>query len=99
LFVDYADDGVPQVNRLTGEVRRARIFVAVMGASDFTYAEATWTQGLADWIGAHTRALEAIDGVANLSVPPSTKVAIIKSCLFDPKSIALTPTWRRTTVQ
>jgi transposase len=46
LFVDYAGDGVPVVNRLTGEVRQAQIFVAVMGASNFTYAEATWTQRL-----------------------------------------------------
>jgi transposase len=85
LFVDYAGDGVPVVNRLTGEVRQAQIFVAVMGASNFTYAEATWTQGLADWISAHTRALEAIGGVPNLIVPDNTKVAVIKSCLFDPQ--------------
>jgi transposase len=43
-------------DRLTGEVREAQIFVAVMGASNFTYVEATWTQAFADWIGAHTRA-------------------------------------------
>ena len=56
LFVDYAGDTVPvNVDRLTGEAREAQIFVAVMGASNFTYVEATWTQGLADWIGAHTR--------------------------------------------
>ena len=85
LFVDYAGDGVPVVNRLTGEIRQAQIFVAVMGASNFTYAEATWTQGLADWIGAHTRALEAIGGVPNLIVPDNTKVAVIKPCLFDPQ--------------
>jgi transposase len=85
LFVDYAGDGVPVVDRLTGEVRQAQIFVAVMGASNFTCAEATWTQGLADWIGAHTRALEAIGGVPNLIVPDNTKVAVIKSCLFDPQ--------------
>jgi transposase len=54
LFVDYAGDTVPViVDRLTGEEREAQIFVAVMGASNFTYAEATWTQGLGDWIGAH----------------------------------------------
>jgi transposase len=55
LFVDYAGDGVAVVDRLTGEIRQAQIFVAVMGASNFTYAEATWTQGLADWIGAVAR--------------------------------------------
>ena len=77
LFVDYAGDGVPVVDRLTGKVRQAQIFVAVMGASNFTYAEATWTQGLADWISAHTRALEAIGGVPNLIVPDNSKVAVI----------------------
>ena len=60
LFVDYAGDTVPViVDRLTGEVRQAQIFVAVMGASNFTYVEATWTQTLVDWIGAHTRARQA----------------------------------------
>ena len=52
LFVDYAGDRVELFDRLTGEARPAWLFVAVMGASSFTYAEATWTQGLADWIGA-----------------------------------------------
>ena len=66
LFVDYAGDTVPVIiDRLTGEIRPAQIFVAVLGASSFTYAEATWTQALADWIGAHTRAFEAIGGVPN----------------------------------
>jgi transposase len=58
LFVDYAGATVPVIiDRMTGEVRQAQIFVAVMGASSFTYVEATWTQTLGDWIGAHTRAL------------------------------------------
>jgi transposase len=48
------------VDRLTGQTRPAQIFVAVMGASNFTYAEASWTQALADWIGAHTRAFAAL---------------------------------------
>jgi transposase len=45
------------------DMRMAQIFVAVMGASNFTYVEATWTQALGDWIGAHTRAFAAIGGV------------------------------------
>ena len=58
LFVDYAGDTVPVVvDRLTGERRGAQIFVAVLGASSFLYAEATWTQALGDWIEAHNRAL------------------------------------------
>jgi transposase len=86
LFVDYAGDTMPViVDRLTGEIRQAQIFVAVMGASNFSYAEATWTQGLADWIGAHTRAFAAIDGVPNLIVPDNAKVAVLKACLYDPQ--------------
>jgi transposase len=86
LFVDYAGDTVPViVDRLTGEVRPAQIFVAVMGASSFAYAEATWTQSLPDWVGAHTRAFEAIGGVPKLLVPDNTKAAIIKACRYDPQ--------------
>src|SRR5205807_467824 len=86
LFVDYASDTVPViVDRLTGEVRQAQIFVAVMGASSFTYVEATWTQALSDWIGAHTRAFAAIGGVPRLIVPDNAKVAVIKACLYEPQ--------------
>ena len=86
LFVDYAGDGVPVVvDRLTGERRTAQIFVAVLGASNFTYAQATWTQGLADWISGHVGVFEAIGGVPALLVPDNTKVAVIKACLYDPQ--------------
>ena len=78
LFVDYAGDTVPVVlDWLTGERRGAQIFVAVLGASSFLYAEATWTQALVDWIEAHNRALAAIGGVPALLVPDNTKVAVI----------------------
>jgi transposase len=56
-----------------------------MGASNFTYAEASWTQALADWIGAHTRALAALGGVPKLVVPDNTKVAVVKACLYEPQ--------------
>jgi len=86
LFVDYAGDTVPVIiDRLTGETRQAQIFVAVMGASNFTYVEATWTQGLGDWITSHTRAFAAIGGVPHLLVPDNTKVAVIKACLYEPQ--------------
>jgi transposase len=55
-----------------------------LGASNFIFAEASWTQELPDWISAHTRAFEAIGGSPNLLVPDNTKVAVIKACLFDP---------------
>jgi transposase len=73
------------VDRLTGQVRPAQIFVAVMGASNFTYAEASWTQALPDWIGAHTRAFAALGCVPKLLVPDNTKVAVIKACLYEPQ--------------
>ena len=86
LFVDYAGDTVPVViDRLTGEIRDAQIFVAVMGASSFTYAEATWTQKLPDWIEAHCRAFTALGGVPHALVPDNTKAAVIKACLYDPQ--------------
>jgi transposase len=86
LFVDYAGDGVPVViDRLTGEIRNAQIFVAVLGVSSFTFAQASWTQTLPDWIHAHVRALEAIGGVPHLLVPDNTKTAVIKACLYDPQ--------------
>jgi len=86
LFVDYAGDGVPVViDRLTGEVRMAQIFVAVLAASSFTFAHASWTQTLPDWIDAHVRALTAIGGVPQLIVPDNTKTAVVKACLYDPQ--------------
>jgi len=73
------------VDRLTGEIRNAQIFVAVLGASGFTYAQATWTQGLADWISGHVGAFEAIGGVPALVVPDNAKTAVIKACFYDPQ--------------
>jgi transposase len=85
-FVDYAGDTVPViVDRLTGEVHEAQIFVAVMGASNCTYVDATWTQALGNWIGAHTRALAGIGGVPRLIIPDNTKVAVIKACRHEPQ--------------
>ena len=86
LFVDYAGDTVPVIiDRLTGKTQPTQIFVAVLGASNFTYAEASWTQGLADWIDAHTRAFAAIGGVPKLLVPDNAKIAVIKACLYEPQ--------------
>jgi transposase len=53
MFVDHAGPTVPIVNRETGEVRPASIFVSVLGASNYTYAEATWKRDLVSWIGSH----------------------------------------------
>lgn len=86
LFVDYAGDKVPVVvDRLTGQVRDAHIFVAVLGASSLSYAEASWSETLPDWIAAHVRAVEAFGGAPALFVPDNAKVAVIRSCLYDPQ--------------
>ena len=86
LFVDYAGEGVPVlIDRLTGEIRKAQIFVAVLGASSFTFAWASWTQTLPDWIDAHVHAFAAIGGVPHLLVPDNTRTAVIKACFYDPQ--------------
>lgn len=86
LFVDYAGDKVAVlVDRLTGQLRDAHIFVAVLGASSLAYAEASWSETLPDWIAAHVRAVEAFGGAPALFVPDNAKVAVIRSCLYDPQ--------------
>jgi transposase len=64
LFVDYAGQTVDVIDDATGEVRPAQVFVAALGASNMTYAEARWTQGLPDWIGCHVGAFAFFGGVA-----------------------------------
>ncbi len=63
LFVDYAGDTLPVTNSATGQQQSAAVFVAVLGASNYTFAEATWTQSLPVWIGSHLRAFEFLGGV------------------------------------
>jgi transposase len=66
-------------------VREAEIFVAVLGASSYTYAEATWTQTLPDWIGAHGRLFRFIGGVPRLIVPDNLKSGVHKASFYDPE--------------
>ena len=85
LFIDYAGPTLPVINAVSVEVREAQIFVAVLGASNYTYAEATWTQGLADWIGSNTRAFTFFGGVPELVVPDNLLSAVSKAANFTPK--------------
>ena len=91
LFVDFSGDGIPWIDPLTGEEREAQLFVAALGASNYTYAEATQSQDLKDWITAHVHAYEFIAGVPRLTVPDQTRTAIGKPCRYDPE---LNPTYR-----
>ncbi len=86
LFIDYSGDTVAIIQVETGEIRSAEIFVAVLGASSYVYAEATWTQQLPDWIGSHVRAFEAMSCVPALLVPDNLKSAIRKVCRFEPEA-------------
>ena len=84
MFVDYAGMSVPVYDLLTNSQRPAQIFVAVLGASSYTYAEATWTQGLADWIGSHIRSFEFFEGVPLTVVPDNLKTGVTKACYYEP---------------
>ena len=85
LFVDYAGATADVIDGPTGEVRTAQIFVATLGASSYTYAEATWTQALPDWIGSHSRAFAYFGGVPRQVVPDNLKSGVVKACLYDPE--------------
>ena len=84
LFVDYAGQTIPIVRGDTGEVCFAQIFVAVLGASNYTFVEATWTQTLPDWLGSHVRAFAFIGGVPRLVVPDNLKSGVTRACRYDP---------------
>ena len=85
VFVDYSGKKVGIVDPRSGEIREAEIFVAVLGASSFTYAEASWTQTLPDWIGAHVRMFRFFDGVPRLIVPDNLKSGVNRACFYDPE--------------
>lgn len=84
LFIDYSGKKVEVVVPETGEIRAAEIFVAVLGASNYSYAEATWSQTLPDWIGSNDRALQFFGGVPALLIPDNLKSGITRACFYDP---------------
>ena len=84
-FVDYSGKKVPIFDPHSGEVRYAEIFVGVLGASNLTYAEASWTQALPDWIGAHVRMFKFWDAVPRLLVPDNLKSGVHKASFYDPE--------------
>ena len=102
LFVDFAGRTGEVVDGLTGEIIPVQIFVAVLGASNFTYAEAVWSQKLPDWIAAHVRAFAYFGGVARQTVSDNLKAGITKACFHEPTvnrtpasaGAGSMPTWR-----
>ena len=84
LFVDYAGQTAPIYSVDTGAVREAQIFIAVLGASNYTYAEATWSQELTHWITSHVRAFTFLGGTTDAVVPDNLRSAVTRACRYDP---------------
>ncbi len=85
LFVDYCGQTMPVADRETGAVREAQIFVAVLGASNYTYAEAFWTQSLAEWCAAHAHAFQYFGGVPSLVIPDNLKSGVTLAHRYEPE--------------
>lgn len=84
LFVDYAGATMEVACPDTGEIRTAQLFIATLGASNYTYVEASWTQSLPDWISSHVRAFDFLGGVAAQVVSDNLKAGVTKACFYDP---------------
>jgi len=84
VFVDYAGQTMPVIDAATGEVRQTQIFVGTLGASNYLYTEATWTQGLPDWIGSHVRMYQDFAGVPTLTIPDNVKAGVHHACYYEP---------------
>ena len=85
MFIDYSGKKLHLVDPNSGEVTTVELFVAVLGASNYTYAEATMSQSLPDWIASNTRALEFFGGVPEVLVPDQLKSAVTTSCRYEPE--------------
>jgi len=84
LFVDYSGATLDVICPKTGEIRSAQLFVATLGASNYTYVEATWTQSLPDWIVSHVRAFDFFGGVPAQVVSDNLKSGVTKACFYEP---------------
>ena len=84
LFVDFAGVTIAVFDAASGQVRVAHIFIAALGASNYTYAEARWSEGLLDWIGAHVNALTALGGVPKAVVCDNLKAGVTKPSRYEP---------------
>jgi transposase len=91
LFVDWAGATIPVYDRATGKICPASLFVAALGMSSYTYAEATEDQQLTNWIRAHIHAFEYMKGCPRVVVPDNTKTGVNRACRYDPD---LNPTYQ-----
>lgn len=84
LFVDYCGPTMAVVNPDTGEIRNAQVFVAVLGASSYTFACASWSQKQEDWLAAHVKAMDYFGGAPQIIVPDNLKSAVSKTHRYKP---------------
>ena len=84
LFIDYAGQTVPVIDPKTGEIHEAQIFIAALGASNYTFAEGTPGQDLPSWIRSHVHAFEFFGGVPYILVPDNLKAGVTKPCRYEP---------------
>ena len=85
LFVDYAGMTIGITDKSTGEIKEAQVFVATLGASNYTYTEATWSQQAKDWLASHRRALEFFGGVPEVIVPDNLKSGVKSANYYEPE--------------
>ena len=91
MFTDYSGQTMPIYDRITSTVSEAQIFVAVLGGSNYTYAEATADQSLSSWTGSHVRSFEYFGGVPQRVVPDNLRSAVSRACRYEPD---INPTYR-----
>jgi transposase len=91
MFVDWAGATIPIYDRAGGATQAGHLFVSVLGASSYTYAEVTSDEQMENWLGAHMRAFEFYGGVPKLIVPDNTKTGVSRACRYDPD---LNPTYQ-----
>jgi transposase len=84
-FVDYAGPTFSIVNPVTGEVRSAALFIGTLGASNYTFADVSWSQDLASWLTSHVRMFKYFGGTTEITVPDNLKSGVTKPCYYDPE--------------
>ena len=91
VFVDYAGQKAPVIDPQTGEIRQAEVFIGVLGASNYSYVEAHWSQELHNWISAHVRMFDFFGGAPEILVPDNLKAGVKHPCRYEPD---LNPTYQ-----
>lgn len=84
MFVDWAGDTIPLYDKRTTEITPASLFVATLGASTYTFARATLSQDLGNWVESHVAAFEYYQGTPKLIVPDNPRTGVDRACRYEP---------------